>query len=163
MKKLVILRHAKSSWDDVAIIDYDRKLNQRGLNDAKKIGDYLYTQLGTPDLIISSPSIRTRETSELIALSLFYPQNKIQFVKSLYEASLSDYIKVLHDLKDDTKTVVIVGHNPSVSAVANYLNRSFIEIMPTASLVCFGINIDSWKLLDENDAELAFFVTPKTI
>lgn len=163
MKKLVIMRHAKSSRDDIALIDYDRVLNQRGLNDAQYIGSYLYNRLGTPDLIISSPSVRTRQTAELAASKLLYPCEKIQFAKKLYESSLRDIMGVIHDIKDNIKTVVIIGHNPSVSAVSNYLNDNFTEIMPTASAACFSINIDSWDLLSNDDSEVSFFITPKTI
>lgn len=138
MSTLYLLRHAKSSWDDPSLNDFDRPLNSRGIRAARFIGSFMHERGFVPDLILCSPAVRTRMTSELLLESSAFDAEVI-FDDTIYEASLGDLLAVLNDHKAD-KTLVIC-HNPGIESLIMSLTGS-IEPMPTAALA----------VLDEVDA-----------
>ena len=120
MKKLVIIRHAKSDWEDSSLDDYDRPLNTRGLQDAPVIGKFLYKKGLIPNLIISSPALRAITTAQLISNEVKYEQviTPNQYIYEAYINTLQEIVSFIHD---DNDTVFLVGHNPGVSALAYML------------------------------------------
>ena len=113
MKRLFILRHAKSSWTDIDLADFDRPLNERGLDAAPFMGRYLAEEGHMPDAIVSSPAKRARETAELVKEhSGFEPE--IGFDERIYEASPNTLRVVASELPDHVDSAMIVGHNPGV-------------------------------------------------
>jgi phosphohistidine phosphatase len=147
MKKiLLLLRHAKSSWDDANLSDYDRPLNSRGKQNASTMGNFLKKQNLVPDLIISSTAKRANKTADIIAKKSGYDK-KIFESKVLYGATADDYTSVIHDINNEYKTVLLVGHNPTIEEV---LERIIGEryIMKTCSLAYIDLSIDSWKQFD---------------
>lgn len=147
MKKiLLLLRHAKSSWDDANLSDYERPLNNRGKQNASTMGNFLKKQNLVPDLIISSTAKRANKTADIIAKKSGYDK-KIFESKVLYGATADDYANVIHDINNEYKTVLLVGHNPTIEEV---LERIIGEryIMKTCSLAYIDLSIDSWKQFD---------------
>lgn len=147
MKKiLLLLRHAKSSWDDANLSDYDRPLNSRGKQNASTMGNFLKKQNLVPDLIISSTAKRANKTADIIAKKSGYDK-KIFESKVLYGATADDYTSVIHDINNEYKTVLLIGHNPTIEEV---LERIIGEryIMKTCSLAYIDLSIDSWKQFD---------------
>jgi phosphohistidine phosphatase len=147
MKKiLLLLRHAKSSWDDANLLDYERPLNSRGKQNASTMGNFLKKQNLVPDLIISSTAKRANKTADIIAKKSGYDK-KIFESKVLYGATADDYTSVIHDINNEYKTVLLVGHNPTIEEV---LERIIGEryIMKTCSLAYIDLSIDSWKQFD---------------
>ena len=143
MKKLLLLRHAKSSWNDASIPDHDRPLNRRGKQNAMEMGKYLKEQKIIPEQIISSTAKRAHETAKLVASTSGY-RNQIKTSVSLYEASFNDYAKLLFDINDKYKITLIVGHNPILEGIVENITGE-TPIMKTCSLANIDIPIDHWS------------------
>jgi phosphohistidine phosphatase len=148
MKTLLILRHAKSSWKDPDLPDHDRPLNKRGKNDAPRMGKLLKDKDIIPDLIISSTAARAKKTAELVAKACKY-KGEISLNQSLYGAEPADYLKVLQELSDKHKTVLVVGHSPSVEETVDVLTGSPDVIMSTCALAHISLPIQNWAKLND--------------
>jgi phosphohistidine phosphatase len=160
-KNLFLVRHAKSDWSVSGQKDFERQLNGRGLNDAPKIGRKLYEMGVKPDLIISSPAVRARLTAELIAEQLKYDTDKIVFDEEIYEASVRSLLKVINSIDDKNQTVIIVGHNPTFTYIAESLTKREIGNIPTCGAVQIEFNLNSWKEVSEGTGNLKSFSYPK--
>jgi phosphohistidine phosphatase len=148
MKTLLLLRHAKSSWKDPDLPDHDRPLNKRGQNDAPRMGKLLKDEDLIPDLIMSSTAVRAKKTAELVAKACKY-KGEISLNKSLYGAEPADYLKILQELSDKHKTVLVVGHSPSVEETVDVLTGSPDVIMPTCTLAHISLPIQNWAELNK--------------
>jgi len=144
MKTLFLIRHAKSSWDNSALPDKDRPLNDRGRRDAPKIGDQLAKRDVKPDLMLSSPAVRALETAEIIAKKLDYKRKKIVIDDRLYAAAADDLLDVVHKLDDKLERVMLFGHNPELTELAHRLS-SKITNMPTCAVAEFTFDAKSWS------------------
>ncbi len=161
MKKLFIVRHAKSSWDNPKLDDYDRPLNKRGKRNAPEMGKRLAQKNIKPDLIISSPAKRAASTAKRIAREISYPVDKIIKNDRIYHGSNSEVIDVIRNVKDSVNTLMIFGHNPGFTDLANYLSGSNIYNIPTCGVVEIDFNINTWKDIDRNGGDLIEFDYPK--
>ena len=147
MKRLLILRHAKSSWADSSISDWQRPLNERGLRDAPRAGEWLRDRSLVPDLIITSDAVRARSTAEIVAKAAGYEQG-ILVEPSLYHAEPEDVLAVLNGVRDQAAAaVLIVGHNPGLEDLVQQLTGEH-RGLPTAALVSISLSIDRWSELD---------------
>ena len=146
VRQLLILRHAKSSWADASLDDWQRPLNERGLRDAPRVGDLLRERSLVPDLIISSDAVRARTTAQIVAKSAGYTR-ELMVAPTLYHATPSDVIEVLNDVDDDAQSVMIVGHNPGLEDLIEQLTGE-AHGLPTAALMQLEIGIDRWSALD---------------
>jgi len=144
MKTLFLIRHAKSSWDDTALPDKDRPLNDRGRRDAPKMGDRLARRDVKPDLILSSPAVRALETAEIIAKKLDYRRKNIVVDDRLYAVTADDLLDVVHKLGDELERVMLFGHNPELTELAHRLS-SKITNMPTCAVAEFTFDAKSWS------------------
>jgi phosphohistidine phosphatase len=150
MKTLLILRHAKSSWKDPDLPDQDRPLNKRGKHDAPRMGKLLKDEDLIPDLIISSTAARAKKTAELVAKACKYKGEEIVSSHSLYGAELAeDYLKILQELSDKYKAVLVIGHSPSVEETVEVLTGSPDVIMPTCALAHISLPIQNWAELNK--------------
>ena len=161
MKTLYLMRHAKSSWDFDDLNDKQRPLNDRGRDDAPLMGQALAKRNTQLDLLVSSPAVRAMSTAALVAHELEYPSDKIEVTEAIYEATVPDLLAVVHQLPDTADTVLLVGHNNTLTEFANVLSPSEIPEMPTASIVCLKFSTDSWRQADRSNAEYYFFDKPK--
>ena len=148
MKTILVLRHAKSSWDDPNMSDYERPLNERGRSAAPKVGLILKENNLIPELIISSTAKRAKETSELVKKSIHQPVD-IYLSRELYDAGFDAYVSALQTLPKNMQTVLIVGHNPNIEMLVQYLTGKS-ERMPTAALAHIQCNIKNWPVLSNN-------------
>lgn len=159
MKRLFIIRHAKSSWDDLALDDFDRPLNKRGLKNAPFMGQLLKKKNVQPDMILHSPAKRTTQTAQLIA-------KEVKFEKALtpnqyiYEAYVSTLQEIVSYTYDTIQTLFLVGHNPAVTALA-YTLCGFKEEMPTCAIVEIAFECDSWMDIGKHNAQLISYEYPK--
>jgi phosphohistidine phosphatase len=150
MKTLLILRHAKSSWDDSALDDHDRPLNARGERDAPRMGRFTRDQHLDPELIVSSDAVRARLTASAIAAAT---GGRLLLDPRLYHASADEIVDALHSilqggvLQDGVATVMIVGHNPGLEALLERLTGER-EALPTAALAQIALPIDQWSGLN---------------
>ena len=159
MKKIFFLRHAKSSWSDFSLKDFDRPLSTRGIQDAELMGNYFQTKNVSLDIVISSPSKRTKET-----LEHFFPKNapQIDYEKSLYHAHLDDVLSVVTISIEEMNNIMIVGHNPSMHEVTEYLSSDYLAKYPTCALACLAYE-GEWKDLRSSCCELEFFKMPREL
>jgi phosphohistidine phosphatase len=165
MKTLYVIRHAKSSWEDEELSDFDRPLNDRGKRDAPRMGKRLKEKNVTPDLMITSPAKRALSTCKRIAEILNYPKDKIKTKNSLYHADEEKILKVVHDLSDKHNVVLLFGHNPGLTDFVNALSndsKHMIDNVPTCGIACFKAEIDRWADLEFGKADLTFFDYPKS-
>jgi phosphohistidine phosphatase len=147
MKTLLVLRHAKSSWDDRALADHDRPLNERGRRDGPRMGDLVRQQRLTPDIIISSDAVRARMTAEAVAEAAQYA-GEIRLEHLLYGAAPDDIVAVLRTVPEpNAGTVMVVGHNPGLEALIGQLTGEQQDL-PTAALAQIVLSIDRWRDLD---------------
>ena len=143
MKRLLILRHAKSSWADSSIDDSQRPLNERGLRDAPRAGAWLRERGLLPDAIITSDAVRARTTAQAVAKTAGYSQ-EIIIEPSLYHAKPDDVLAVLRGIRTDALTVLVVGHNPGLEDLVAQLTGEHHDL-PTAALVHIALEIDDWS------------------
>ena len=165
MKNLYLIRHAKSSWDDPNLNDFDRPLNERGEKDAPRMGRRLKEKKITPDIVVSSPAIRALETCKIICDVLGFEKKKIIEHQSVYHASEEEILKVVRSLKDrrgdNEENVLLFGHNPGLTDFANRLLNEHIVNIPTAGIVAAQLKIDKWSKTDWGCGKLLFFDFPK--
>jgi phosphohistidine phosphatase len=144
-RTLVLIRHAKSSWADPLQSDFDRRLNDRGEQEAPDMGEKLKAMDIIPDLIIASSAKRTRQTAKRIAKKVGYDVDKIKLEDKLYHCLPSVFEEVINGVGDKVKTVYIVGHNPGITAFVNRISPLFtIDNMPTCGIVGAHMELAEW-------------------
>lgn len=143
MKRLLILRHAKSSWADSSISDWQRPLNERGVRDAPRAGAWLRGRGLVPDVIVTSDAVRARTTAEAVAKAAGY-SGEIIIEPSLYHATPNDALAVLRGIRSDARTVLLVGHNPGLEELVRQLTGEDCDL-PTTALVDIAMAIDEWR------------------
>jgi phosphohistidine phosphatase len=161
MKTLLLLRHAKSSWGDAALKDFDRPLARRGLGDAPRMGRALSERGPAPDLVISSPAARARQTVELFLESSGYDLAP-RFDGSIYDASAGELMQLVRELPDSAGCVLLVGHNPGFEYLASRLAASQVT-MPTAALACIELPVEKWEDVEEDHGRLVWHLVPKEL
>lgn len=160
MKKLLIMRHAKSDWSDGSIRDFDRPLNNRGKNAASRMGKEIKGRGLNPDLIISSPALRAKMTAEAVAENSGYKKDII-WNESFYFGYTSEILQTIKDIDEKEENVIIFGHNPTWSAVAEMLSGDFID-MKTADLIVLEYD-GNWKDLREQSCKQIMYISPKKL
>jgi phosphohistidine phosphatase len=143
LKTLFLIRHAKSSWEHPDLSDRERPLNARGRRAARKMGRRLAKYELHPDLVLSSPAVRALKTARIIARRLHYSRRRIVLNPRLYAGSASDLLHAVHELDERFLTVVLVGHNPEISACARSFSNQ-ITHMSTCTVARFTFNVDAW-------------------
>jgi phosphohistidine phosphatase len=146
LKELLLLRHAKSSWDDPDGADHDRPLNKRGARDAPRMGRLLQDEGIVPRRILSSSALRARDTAERVATSCGTPP-EIVVDPRLYEAAPADHLTVLAEQDDALESILVVGHNPALEQLLELLTGDE-EALPTASLARIELPLERWSQLD---------------
>ena len=143
MKTLLVLRHAKSSWNDPALDDHERPLNKRGRRDAPRMGALVREYGLIPDLVISSDAVRARLTAEAVAEAARYA-GEILLDPHLYLACPADILSLLPTVRENPETVMIVGHNPGLETLVEQLTGERQDL-PTAALAQIDLPIDQWR------------------
>jgi phosphohistidine phosphatase len=167
MKRLYLLRHAKSSWDDPTLADHDRPLAPRGRRAAKVIAKHLARKGISPELVLCSPSTRTRQTLKRLAPGL-RKNAAVRIEPKLYASSAADLLEVLHEVRDEVESVMLIGHNPGIQDLALSLAGAGSEIprlrskFPTAGLATLELN-GTWRELAPESTELVSLVKPKEL
>jgi phosphohistidine phosphatase len=164
-RRLVLLRHAKSSWKSEAEDDFDRPLAKRGKQEAVKVGIWLKQQKLIPDLVLSSPAARARKTILKVCRELRLDCDEIRWTPEIYDASLDDLIKVIKTCPDKAKTVMIVGHNPGLEYLLEYLCRDPPPVGKDGKLLTTGCiaNLElptKWSAAGQSVARLVSITRP---
>ena len=159
MKQLYIIRHAKSSWKNLTLDDFDRGLNKRGKKDAPFMGHKLKQKNTLPDIIISSPAKRAKTTAQIIAKEIGFSKD-IEFNHNIYEANINTLHKIITSIDDKNNIVFLFGHNPYLNElVENYIN--FYDNIPTCGVVKIEFDSKSWKDINSSNAKFILFDYPK--
>ncbi|GAA3984655.1 SixA phosphatase family protein [Mucilaginibacter dorajii] len=157
MKKLLLIRHAKATHES-GYADFDRPLKESGKQDAKTMAQVIKGQSIIPQVIITSPALRTQTTADIFAnqLQLATPGTD----KRIYEASEQTWVRVINDLPNGHDFIAIVGHNPGISQALYYLTGQ-VRDLPTCAVAFINFDNDDWQSITEEDGHLAFFDSPK--
>ncbi len=161
MKTVYFIRHAKSSWDEPSLRDIDRPLSSRGLRDAPFMANMLKSKSVKPDLIISSPANRALTTAKFFAKELGIDADSIEVKRNIYEAYPEDVINVIRNANDAVSVILIFGHNPTFTSLANRFTEDYIPNIPTCGIVKIEADIKSWSELNERNATQTEFYYPK--
>lgn len=161
MKKLFLVRHAKSSWKNASLRDIERPLNKRGYRDAPFMGHLMMTKNIKPDLLIASPAVRANKTAEIFCEEINYPSEKIIIKNELYEASRKDILSVIQLTENNYQSLMLFAHNPGLTELVNYLADNNIDNVPTCATVGITSSIEDWNELDDFNCSLDFFEYPK--
>lgn len=161
MKTLYLLRHAKSSWDNPDLKDFERPLAERGLNDIPLIAERFLRRQGAVNSIICSPAIRTKATAKLFAERINLPVDDISSNPELYFAGASMFLKAASLVDEECESAMLVGHNPAITEFVNAMADTDIDNIPTCGLVELSLPIDDWSDVQFGSATLVEFDYPK--
>ena len=163
MKNLYLIRHAKSSWDNPRLPDFDRPLNKRGKRDAPAMGEHLKKLGVQPDLLISSPANRAITTAREIAKALDYDPSEIVEEQKLYHAGTETIYEVIWSIEDSYDTVFLFGHNPGFTDFANTLSTTKVENLPTCGIFAVEFNVSAWEDVQPSSGIFKLFDYPKKV
>lgn len=161
-RRLYMIRHAKSSWNDSSVSDFDRVLNDRGERDAPMMGNVIKKLDIIPDIIISSTAKRAAQTAKKIATAIGYDIKNIKWVEKLYHCSPQVFEEVIYELDENISTVFIVAHNPGITDFVNQLSQSFrLDNMPTCGIIGAEFELNSWSEFSSVEKQVLLFEYPK--
>ena len=159
MKTLLLLRHAKSSRKETDIKDFDRPLNSRGLKTAPQVGTLIRKRKLQPDLVLSSPAERARQTTTMV-LEAARLHTDLRYDERIYEASAARLFEIVSQIEDSASVVMLVGHNPGFEELLEALIGE-VHPLSTAALACIELDIDKWSKLRASSGRLEWLVKPK--
>ena len=163
MKTVYLLRHAKGETPDVQKPDIERVLAPRGETDTELVGSRMASQELKPSVIITSPAIRAKITATIFAKQVDYHLKNIRVRKALYDEEESSYLAILHSLGVNFGSVMLVGHNPALSAFARQLCPEFKQELPTCGLAVIEFDCRTWKVLTPGEGKLKLYEYPKRV
>ena len=161
MKQLLLIRHAKSSWDDSSINDIDRPLNDRGKKDAPKMAERLVDKKVKIDGFYSSPAKRALTTCKLFVKAYDKKEKNIIEVTELYEPHVENFFEAVKNADNDFDTIALFSHNPGITAFVNQLTDVKVDDMPTCSIFAIKVDIKKWDEFEEGEKLFWFFEYPK--
>jgi phosphohistidine phosphatase len=161
MKTLYLLRHAKSSWDNPDLSDFERPLLDKGLKKSKLMIDYLLENEITVDLIVSSPAVRALATAEIFAKALNYPIENIRKDRSIYFGDADKLYEQFFDVPRHVNAMMLVGHNPTLTNFANEFLEKKIDYIPTSGIVSISFDTDYWEKAGIAKRKTNFVVYPR--
>ena len=157
------MRHAKASWEEPGVSDADRPLVQKGIKKTAMIVNFLLQRETSIDLMISSPAVRAYETAKLVAAGLNYPVNKIKTDRKIYDGYYDRILDIIYGTSNDLNSVMIFGHNPTITNLANLFLHPGMENMSTSCVVCLSFDTDKWESIPSCEAKQEFIVFPKML
>ena len=161
MKNLLLIRHAKSSWSNLALSDFDRPLNDRGKHDAPMMAKRMADRKVFPDLLVSSTANRAITTARMMCDALKYKPKHIKEVPDLYHASPETFASVISSLPNEHDTIALYSHNPGITHYCNQLGVASLDNMPTCGVFAVHAITDDWSGFAEAEKRFWFFDFPK--
>ncbi|WP_304064909.1 SixA phosphatase family protein [Pedobacter glucosidilyticus] len=161
MKRLLIVRHAKSDWGVANTKDFDRPLNSRGLSNAPEMGKRLVSRILNPQQLVSSPALRAITTCKIIAKEIQYSETDIIQEPKIYEANHQTLLNIVNQFSDEHDFIALFGHNNGITDLALYLSNADIYNIPTCGMVLLEFPLDSWKMVSKNTGNMVLFDYPK--
>ena len=161
MRTLTIIRHAKSSWEQEGLHDFERPLNERGRRDAPVMASRLKHAAALPDLLLSSPALRAITTARIFAQALGISPEAIQLQAKIYEASVSTLLQIVRGLDDQYAHIALFGHNPGLSELSRKLAHCDFDELPTCGMVQISLPVEHWRDVSANSGQLLYSSWPK--
>ena len=161
MKKLYLVRHAKSSREEPGVTDIDRPLLEKGITRTQKVIKFLKERQVKIDLMISSPAERAIRTAALIAKGLGYPEEQIRLERKIYDGYYDRILDLIYAVPNHVDSLMIFGHNPSITHLSNLFLHPGIEPLPTTGTVCISFDTDKWESIPLVEPVREFVVFPK--
>lgn len=161
MKTLILVRHAKSSWDTPGMDDFDRPLNDRGKKDAPEMAGRLKKKGLKIDVLISSPAKRAHKTAKSFAEEFGVDKDQIVLVEKLYEASVTAFLETVSTIDEAYKSAIIFSHNPGITDFVNTLTQLRLDNMPTCGVFAVSGEGETWKDFLRSEKHFLFFDYPK--
>lgn len=163
MRTLYLIRHAKSSWDNPGLRDFNRPLNERGFREAPMMAQLLADQGIRPDLLVSSPAKRAITTALFFAEKFGIEENQVLREQDIYEASPTEILRIISNLPDSAAVVCLFGHNPTFTEVANLFAENYIDNIPTCGIVQIESEAEHWNTLYEGNSRVKARFFPKEV
>lgn len=163
MKRLVIIRHGKSSWNYSNVSDADRPLKESGISNTIAMAGKLKAQFIHPDLLLSSPANRAMHTASIIARELDFPEEHIQIKPDIYSESEPAVLRIIQQADESSTTVFVVGHNPTFTFLANKFLKHPIANLPTSGMIILEFGCESWKNISPHNVIREQCLFPKKI
>ncbi len=161
MKTLILVRHAKSSWDVPGLSDYERPLNERGKKDAPEMAKRLKDRGVQIDQIVTSPAKRAKRTARYFADAFNIDKDDILNIEDLYGAMPESFARTVASLQDKYNTIAIFSHNPGISDYAASLSNVRVDDMPTCAVFAVQAGVDNWMQFGDAEKKFLFFDYPK--
>lgn len=161
MKTLILIRHAKSSWDQIGLADFDRPLNERGKKDAGEMAKRLKEKGIGLDHLISSPAKRAKKTARYFAEEFGFKKDDIKLIDELYGATRPAFSKLVSEIDDKENSVALFSHNPGITEFASSLTNVRVDDMPTCAMFALQIETENWKDFLTATKKFLFFDYPK--
>ncbi len=161
MKTLYLVRHAKSSWDNANLADFDRPLNKRGQKAAPFMAKLMSENNVQVDRIISSPANRALTTAETFCEVLGYPPEKIEQRIEIYEGGLNQMLQIVREIPDSCSSAMLFGHNPTMTSFANFISGEHLENIVTCGVVRIDLKTDFWQQTLMDSGKLVWYEYPK--
>ena len=152
MRKLILMRHGKSSWSDASLSDFERPLKKRGIRDANTVGERLAQLKIKPDLIITSSAKRAHTTARIVAECIDYAEADIRIEPRLYGCGLRELYSILSELAVDPHSIMLFGHNPTFTSLVNVHQSAYLDNLPTSGCIGFDLGTDSWSEIENIQA-----------
>jgi len=162
MKIVLLIRHAKSSWEDITIDDFERPLNDRGKRDAPEMARRLLKRKQEIDAFISSPAKRAKKTALLFAEEFKFDKDKVKFHDYLYHPSRENLLRAIESAPDKADNIAIFSHNPGITAFVNELTETKVDDMPTCAIFAVSADIKRWKDFQNAARKFLYFDYPKS-
>jgi len=163
MKTLYLVRHAKSSWDHPGLSDAERPLLEKGIRKSVPVIKYLKERGAIPNLMISSPAVRAIETARLFARGFGYEESNIRIDRKIYDGYYDRILDVIYETSNDTESLMLFGHNPTITNLANLFLHPGIDDMPTSAVTAITFKTEKWEEVPNAKSRLLFFVSPKML
>ncbi|MRR55982.1 MAG: histidine phosphatase family protein [Deltaproteobacteria bacterium] len=161
MKRLALIRHAKSSWKDPNCADFDRPLTKRGKADAVAAGRWFAERRVQPSLIVASPAKRAIATLKRIVVEMGLPEKKIVRVGRLYEADSRDLLDFVREIDDSHDECMLCGHNPALTDFCNYLAGYTFDNLPTCGVIIIDVMVDTWRDVQHGSGRILSWNRPR--
>ena len=161
MKTLLLIRHAKSSWDNSQLSDFERPLNERGKKDAPVMAKRIKEEKIKIDCFISSPAKRAKKTASFFMDEYGIKEKDLVLLPSLYEASVNNFYDAVENINDTNNVVALFSHNPGITDFVNTLTDKHIDDMPTCGMFAVQVNTNNWAAFKEAEKSFLFFDYPK--
>ncbi len=163
MKRLYLVRHAKSSWEEPGGSDIERPLLDKGIKRTQKVIRSLKDHSVKIDLMITSPAERAFQTALLVARGIGYPEDKIQVERKIYDGYYDRILDLIYATSNEIDSLMIIGHNPSITNLANLFLHPGVDLLPTTGIACISFNTKKWESIPSVDPVSEFIIVPKLL